>query len=54
MEKETIRRYRCAACGETFDSGEKPEKCPKCRCRVLFVLEGEPLPRQANGCSPSG
>jgi len=56
MQKEPIRKFRCASCGKTFEYEGKPEKCPYCRCRVLFLVEGESV-RQTSGeggCAPSG
>lgn len=56
MQKETIRKYRCASCDRTFEFEGKPEKCPFCRCRILFLVEGESVrePSSGGGCAASG
>ncbi|MDO5114699.1 MAG: hypothetical protein Q4D58_01240 [Synergistaceae bacterium] len=45
MERTEIaaeHSYRCADCGLIFASESHAEKCPRCRCRVLIHLKGEP------------
>jgi DNA-directed RNA polymerase subunit RPC12/RpoP len=46
------RRFRCFNCGEEFYEGSFNEvQCPKCRSRVVMLLEGPSLRR---GTSSSG
>jgi DNA-directed RNA polymerase subunit RPC12/RpoP len=55
MQKEPVRKYRCASCERTFEHEGKPEKCPFCRCRILILLEGESVRQNSGGgCAPSG
>ncbi len=50
MPEET-RRFRCAECGHEFElsSKDKDLKCPECKNKILFLLEGESMKR--NTCS---
>jgi len=42
---EGKRRFKCAECAYEFEvsSKEKDLKCPKCKNRILFLVEGESL-----------
>lgn len=48
---EEKRRFKCAECGHEFSvsSREKDLKCPECKNRILFLIEGESMKR--NTCS---
>jgi len=49
MTDET-RRFKCAECGHEFEvsSRDKDLKCPKCKNKLLILLEGESMKR--NSC----
>ncbi|MEG1911847.1 MAG: hypothetical protein RR091_05090 [Cloacibacillus sp.] len=51
-EIKDIHIYKCAGCGELFESAGFAERCPKCGCRVLIHKKGEQ--RRAKGCCCTG
>jgi DNA-directed RNA polymerase subunit RPC12/RpoP len=41
--------YKCAECGNKFETEDFASRCPVCRCKVLIHEEGEM--RRTNKCS---
>lgn len=50
-----MHTYACAECGERFQSETHATRCPKCRCKVLIHVDGEPKKGGscAGGCGGS-
>jgi DNA-directed RNA polymerase subunit RPC12/RpoP len=52
-----MHKYRCVACGREFEVEDPVNRCPFCRGKVLFHLEGRPVRKKGNcggncsGCS---
>jgi len=49
MLKDSKRCFKCAECGYEFElsSSDKDIKCPKCKNKLLILLEGESLKKNA-------
>ncbi|HOM24604.1 MAG TPA: hypothetical protein PLZ19_00230 [Thermosynergistes sp.] len=52
-----MHKYRCVACDREFEVEDPVNRCPFCRGKVLFHLEGRSVRKKANcggncsGCS---
>jgi len=46
---EETRRFKCAECGNEFEVSCKDTdlKCPKCKNKLLILLEGESMKRKS-------
>ncbi len=52
------RKFKCAECGNIFETSiEKDLRCPRCRSKILILLEGETLRKikgNISSCSSGG